>query len=256
MAKVEVKLEGGHAQVEDRYTGWLNDQHGRTWTGSFSKRGGTPTDAMNPTRWTAPQSPQWLRGLFVPPEQYRQVVRAEAAPLALHIDYDGWIATLNAAQAHFDQTKIDVINHQAQGFDAIRLMEHPPASLLRILGPSPFPPLEVVERMAEGDAWALGKSDEVPAWFTKTLEQEIVHTGRATGLFQTWQLRELNKVERAGRKAADQEAIAVAEAAADPMELSAHTTWPQFWKIACAAGKTIKEAAEDWKIHKEALAGV
>lgn len=244
MARVEVVLKGGHAQVEDRYIGYLSDQHGRTWTGIFSKKSGDPSDYPTPTRWTAPLSPQFLRGLFVPPSQYRKIDRPEAKAASVLIDYDAWMTDLQAAQAHHDQTKVDVINHQAQGFDAIRLMEDPPASLLNIIGPGPFPPIEVVEEMSAGDAWALGQSDVIPSWFTEALQKQIVHTARQTGLFQTWQLRELTKAERVERKR---------KMGRPAIDITAQTTWPEFLKSASAMGKSRAEASEDWKVHKDSL---
>lgn len=255
MARVEVVLKGGHAQVEDRYTTFLQDQHGRTFTLNMSRKGGGDAGVPSPTRWTAPLSPSHLRGLFLPDAQYRVTVHPEAAPVHLHIDYDKWISDLQAAQGHHDQTKVDVINHQAQGFDAIRLMENPPPSLLKIIGPGPFPPIEVVEEMANGDDWALGKTDVVPAWFTQNLHDQIVATARQTGLMQTWQLRELAKAERVERKralAAGDPALAKKQAVAD-LSITADTKWPQFRQIGKAAGKSDAEISEDWRLHKESL---
>ena len=254
MARVEVKQEGGHLQVEDRYTSYLNDGQGRTWTGIFSRKSGSPADYPTPTGWTSPQTPQYLRGLFLPPEQYRTIVRPEGKPMSIAIDYDRWISDLNAGQASYEQTKRDVINKQADGYDAIRLMEDPPKALLDIIGPGPFPPLEVVERMADGDEWALGISAVIPEWFTPEMESVIKHTARQTGLFQTWQLRELNKRERTGR----QKVVETREAeAVESGDLTERTKWPMFLKAGTKAGKTREEISIDWRAHKDAIqAGV
>ena len=252
MARVEMVLKGGHAQVEDRYTGYYSDQHGRTYTCNMSRKSGGPADYPSPTNWTAPMSPQFLRGFFVPPSQYRMLRMPEGAPMSVDIDYDKWISDLNAGMAHFDQSKTDVINRQADGFEAIRLMENPPPSLMKIIGPAPFPPLEVVEEMADGDAWALGLSDVVPSWFTKAIEHQIIDTARATGLFQTWQLRELNKIERTHRKAAMSKAEQRQDAEA-LKDITAATKWPEFAKIGKAAGQTQEMVRENWKAHKSAL---
>lgn len=252
MARVEMVLKGGHAQMEDRYTGYYSDRHGRTYTCNMSRKSGSPADYPNPTSWTAPTTPQFLRGFFVPPSQYRLVRMPEGAPMFVDIDYDKWISDLNAGMAHFDQSKTDVINRQADGFEAIRLMENPPPSLMKIIGPAPFPPLEVVEEMADGDLWALGLSDVVPSWFTKAIEHQIIDTARATGLFQTWQLRELNKIERTNRKAAMSKAEQKRDALVDA-SVTASTTWAEFSKIGKAAGQDRLDVRENWKAHKSAL---
>lgn len=259
MARVEVKMEGGHAQVLDRYPAYFNDEQKRTWSVNMSKKSGAPADYPTPTRWTAPLSPTYLRGLFVPPPQYRKVIAPEGEPMHIRIDYDGWISDLQVAEQHHDQTKVDVINHQAQGFDAIRLMENPPQALLKIIGPGPFPPLEVIEYMAEGDAWALGLTEKVPGWFTKAMHDQIVHTARMTGLMQSWQMREVTKAERSSRRAflPDDGAGYVAKVLTPKQEaraaITAETKWPAFRGIYRKRRMADAEIGVLWKEHRDTL---
>jgi hypothetical protein len=258
MARVEVVLKGGHAQVEDRYVGFQNDKQGRTWTGIMSRKGGDATDRWTPTRWTAPTTPSWLRGLFIPPSQYVKLARPEGAASYIDVDYDGWLADIGARTGSHENEKREIIRKMTDGYDAVKQMETPSPALLEMVGPGPFPPLIVVEEMAAGDLWALGLSDEKPSWFTEALEAQIIHTARMTNLFQAHQLRDLAKYERAKRQhtlgAKDAARVAKGETPkAKDGEITAKTTWSQFLKIGRRSGKTMEECAEDWKDHKNSL---
>ncbi len=258
MARVEVVLKGGHAQVEDRYTAYQQDQHGRTWTGNMSRKAGDAAGQWTPTRWTSPQSPSWMRGLFVPPSQYVAMEKPEGEPTRIKIDYDRWLSELGARAGAHEGEKREIIRKMTDGYDAVKQMENPSPALLEMVGPGPFPPMIVVEEMAAGDPWALGLTDEKPSWFTDALEAQIVHTCRMTNLFQNYQLRDLAKYERAKRQhvlsAKDQKREAAGEAKkATVGEITADTKWPAFLKIMSRSGLNMKDAAEKWKEHKDSL---
>ena len=182
MARVEMVLKGGHAQVEDRYTGYYQDRHGRTYTCNMSRKSGGPSDYPNPTNWTAPTTPQFLRGFFVPPSQYRCLRMPEGAPMFVDVDYDKWISDLNSGMAHFDQSKTDVINRQADGFEAIRLMEMADKFRLPVITlvdtPGAYPGKGAEER---GQSEAIAKATEMSLKIGVPVVSVIIGEGGSGG---------------------------------------------------------------------------
>lgn len=197
MAEVRVSLGNVHPQADARRLDYFKDQHGRVWWAQCEKKTGDPVESPNPFRWNAPQTPDYLRKMFRPPEQYVKVVRTPGQPVAILVDYDQWRSDWHDHYGRWDQARHDIIQKATDGHDVVKQMENPSPYLRRIVGPSPYPPLEVIERMSEGDAWALGFVPEVPAWFTQQLHDEIVNTARANRLFSPSALRKLGKATRA-----------------------------------------------------------
>jgi hypothetical protein len=196
MAVVKNQEKGKHLQADSRRVDYFRDQHGRVWWAQVDKRTGDPVESLNTYKWSAPQTPAYLNGMFTPPEQYRMIVRSPGSPAELHIDYDAWIADWNQHYTRWDQARVDITNKMTDGFDAIKQLETPSPTIRRIVGPGPYPPLEIIQQMAEGDEWALGKTEDIPAWFTQEIHDDLVTTARQTRLFSPKALRMLGKVQR------------------------------------------------------------
>lgn len=174
---VVLQNPGTHPQADKRFPSIMRDQWGNEWYASFeppnpqAKAPGAlpaPAESPKPKGWMMPKSPEWLRALFLPPEQYRMVKN----PSQITIDVEKWLADTVTAEAEWRalMQRIAVEGLHYKSGDLPKILANPPVELLNEAGPAPFPPAIVVQAMADGDPWVLGKVDEVPAWAKKYLD--------------------------------------------------------------------------------------
>lgn len=169
----------------DRRTEYFADQFGRTWEAVVDQTG-APCSGLQPFGWTAPlEHPDapWLRGLFVPPGNLVHVKKRERGEAQrVHIDMDAWIAQQEQNHLLRQNDAVRVAKQMApQSF--MELIKNPTPAFLQEMGPSPFPPLEVLQAMVEGDAWALGKDATIPAW-AEDLLQDMLYSANAMHLLR------------------------------------------------------------------------
>lgn len=151
------------------------DQHGRPWFSIVNKRDDSQAPASPPTAegWTAPYAPgpEYLR---MPPGDHRTYGRLE-------VDYERWLGDVH--QSWEDRTaRLDgYARAYAQSDDTLyaQLVAHPSAAILAALGPAPLHPNYVKACMA-GDRWALGFTDEMPAWARKLWPDGFTDPRRTT----------------------------------------------------------------------------
>lgn len=169
--------QGSHPQADKRFPSTMRDQWGNDWYASFeppnpnAKQAGAlpaPAESPKPKGWMMPIGPKWLQALFLPPEQYRVVKN----PSEIVIDTDRWLADTVTAEADWRMLmqRIAVEGLKYKAGDLPKILDNPPVELLNECGPAPFPPAIVVQAIADGDAWCLGKSEVTPKWAEKYLE--------------------------------------------------------------------------------------
>lgn len=197
----------GFPQADNRRPEFFRDQHGRSWYATVENKSGEPAESPKPFNWTAPAAPSWAAHLLVPPEDVRTIRRVRGEPLSIYLDYDTWLAKLEQRNVEFRQHAYAVARQLSGGLNVEAAMRTP--DVMQQIGPSPYPAIEFVQAMVDGDAWALGLTTEVPAW-AETLLTELKFQARAAGLLSTEAVRELNEADRKAMLAALQPAPAKA----------------------------------------------
>lgn len=164
---------------------WL-DEFGRKWGAPVEKGIGEPVCGLSPMGWTAPlETPglEWLKGLFAPPSG--RVVRLgpdePGEQRKVLIDWDGWIDQQEQNEMMMDQRGTEIAKKMAKD-DAIALVDKPTKAFLIERGPSPFPPVDIIQMMRDGDKWALGLEAKRPAWLTDLMLEDMLYSAQKGGL--------------------------------------------------------------------------
>lgn len=160
---------------------YREDQFGRTWVYSVELKTREPSEAPRPTGWTAPANPAWADGFLVPPSQYLTLTQEAGRTPRLHVDVAQWLADVEAASQDYNAYKRGIANNITDPKTAMDLMRDPTAEFLDLCGPAPMPGVEFLRRMAKGDKWTLGLSEEVPAWAYGPLKV-LAHAARKNKL--------------------------------------------------------------------------
>jgi len=145
-------------QADRRQNATVTDQHGRKYSVVLEKDTMHPCSPPNPKGWTPPL----LNGRqpFIPPESYQSFPKGD--PFSMRIDYDRWIADLEAAHRRFDE-KISSSAVLLFGSAAAKMIEEKNVELMRYVGPPPMP-VEPVKAARAGNKFALGLTDKMPEW--------------------------------------------------------------------------------------------
>ena len=186
------------ARRDQRRQAFYDDQHGRTYSTQVDTKTGDPAEGLTPIGWTAPRSPGWARGLLRPPAEVL-VVQQSLRGNVVEVDYDRWLGMLEGAEQAYQQRAQQVASNLSANY--LDLLQNPTAAFLSAMGPRPFPGLDVVQAMKDGDDWALGFSDEVPAWMTPGRLNELKQGALAAGLLSAEQQRAMREEERRTRLA-------------------------------------------------------
>lgn len=184
------------ARRDQRRQAFYTDQHGRMYSTQVDTRTGDPAEALSPIGWTAPMAPRWASGLFVPPSEVL-VPRTTGYGNEVEVDYDKWLGMLEEGERLYEQRAQQVASALTANY--LDLLQNPTPAFLQAMGPRPFPSIEVVQAMKDGDPWALGETDEVPDWASDDLLAQIKSAARAGGLLKASALREMREDERRAR---------------------------------------------------------
>lgn len=155
-------------QQDKRRGEFFVDQHGREYFANIEIETGDPCEALRPYQWTAPASPDWARGLLLPPVDDRDVVRMvpqrsrARLKYQVFIDYAAWLQKWDAAYEAWQQKLHDFAKGMTGGINLIDAVNNPPPVLRMEVGAPPSPPRAMIEAAAAGDAWSLGLSVAVP----------------------------------------------------------------------------------------------
>lgn len=164
-------------QENQRYTDIFVDQTGREYLANCEKSTNDPVD-LGVYNWKAPLEPAWARNLFLPPTDDRDVVKMvprverNRRGFQVFIDYDAWLLKVDTSATARRERMFAIAQESFKGAELLKIMDgHPPAELLRYVGPEPMPPREVILAMRAGNEWALGLSDKIPDLALALLER-------------------------------------------------------------------------------------
>lgn len=163
-------------QEEQRRPEMFVDRFGREYFANVELKTGDPCEVLQ-ARFRAPITPEWARKMLLPPVDDHDIVkmvpRLQRAKKGyqVEIDFDRWLMKWDAANETRQRKLYDGAKAMAKGRDAHEIAKDPPAILLAELGPPPMPPRVFIEAMKAGNAWALGKSDKIPAKAVALLEE-------------------------------------------------------------------------------------
>ncbi len=163
MALVQPQVVGRFPQADNRHPEFYRDHLNRVWHATAGAKG-EPESALQPFGWTAPLSPEWAKGLLLPPAEYVKVRREIGQPARVDILIDKWIGLMENRQAEYEEFQHGVVSALSGGINVPSLLDNPPPRIEKEFGPGPFPGLEFVQMVADGDPWANGLTDVVPAW--------------------------------------------------------------------------------------------
>ena len=183
-----------HVQADGRHTEWFEDQWGRAYFATVGPKG-DPDESPKPSGWTAPLNPEWAKHLLLPPESYRTVSRVRGRQTRIVINMDAWLVSAEEAEENYRRWKEGVVDKLSGGIDVQRLLENPPAAIARQFGNAPFPGVLWVQMIADGDPWALGKTEAIPEWAVPLLPALRIGA-RAAHLLSAAAMREIAAEER------------------------------------------------------------
>lgn len=163
MALVQPQVVGRFPQADNRHPEFYRDHLGRTWHATAGAKG-EPESALQPYGWTAPLWPVWAKGLLLPPPELVKVKREIGKPPIVDIMLDKWLALMENRQAEYEEFQHGVVSALSGGINVPSLLDNPPPRIAKEFGPSPFPGMEFVQMIADGDEWANGLTEEVPEW--------------------------------------------------------------------------------------------
>jgi hypothetical protein len=181
------------ARRDARRQAFYQDQHGRQYVTQVDTRTGEPAEALAPIGWTAPVSPAWAQGLFVPPSEMLSP-RQTGYGYEVVVDYDKWLGMLEEQEGLYEMRAQQVARDLTANY--LDLLANPTPAFLSAMGPRPFPGIDVVQAMKDGEPWALGETEEVPAWVTAERLEELKRGARAAGLVSAEKLRAMREEER------------------------------------------------------------
>lgn len=136
-------------QAARRHNVTMHDQHGRAWDAVIDADSMAPCAPLHPKGWSAPFEVP-LKYVTVPPKQLARV----------EIDYTVWLYDAEQARRDYDATQLKEAQRM-YGDRAVSAIEDGDAALRMVVGPPPMP-VEFVLAARAGNAWALGRSADVP----------------------------------------------------------------------------------------------
>ena len=125
----------------------------------------------------------WAKGLLLPPPELVKVKREIGKPPIVDIMLDKWLALMENRQAEYEEFRHGVVSALSGGINVPSLLDNPPPRIAKEFGPSPFPGMEFVQMIADGDEWANGLTEEVPEWAEALLPnlRKIARAGKRAG---------------------------------------------------------------------------
>lgn len=199
MALVQPQVIGRFPQADNRHVEFYEDHLGRVWHGPAGPKG-DPESALAPYGWTAPLSPVWARGLLLPPPEYVKVRRIVGRQVKVDILIDKWIELMESRQAEYEEFQHGVAAALSGGINVPNLLDNPPPRIEKEFGPGPFPGIEFVQMVADGDLWATGRTEVIPAWAVSLLPR-LRKIARAGKRLDTGSLRSYAAEDRRAKMA-------------------------------------------------------
>jgi hypothetical protein len=141
------------SQTNSRRYAHFIDQHGRRWGAVIEIRTGHAVGAFEPDDFRAP---------VLPPNRHIHHVAND--PVAIRIDYEGWVAESRRARLEYERRVREVATRlSAQGQVERMLAERPP-ELLDIVGSEPdvVDPL-VIQAAKAGNPWVIRFEGDMPS---------------------------------------------------------------------------------------------
>ncbi len=259
MIPANTNLPKKFPQADNRHTEFFEDHWGRGYMASVDKNGNDPIEDPKPVNWTAPQSPEWARGLLLTPGHLMKIERRVGKSPRVAIDFDKWLSEQENAEQTYRQWAINVTKKMSGGFNVTEMLQKPPQELREAIGVGPFPGVVFVQAIADGDPWALGLTEVVPAWAVALLP-DLMAKARAGKLLSPTQMRKLAVEERRSLLAttakinepmAAQTVIATPPSPPNPPKAgSEKLTYQVFLAGWRKTGKPVSEIAGFWREYK------
>lgn len=146
-------------QAERRRTQTTMDQHGRRWSGTIEIDSGVYTGPLAPEGWTAPRLVSGVR-LLPPPNYFAFDVQNPGQCVIREAE---WLADTEAAERSREARRIEWAKKMFPS-DVGRALQENPAELVAEVGPGPVIPSAMIRACIQGNAYALGKSPNMPEW--------------------------------------------------------------------------------------------
>lgn len=257
-----INLEKRFPQADKRHVEWFEDDHGRNWTAAVDEKG-EPVEPLQPTDWTAPIAPDWARHLLLPPGHLVTLRRERGRAPRVVVNTDRWLGEMERSMADYKKHAREIVKRLSGGTNVQQYLRDPTPEMIEEIGVGPFPGLAFVQAIADGDAWALGLSADVPAW-AQALLPGLLETARAGKLLSMDAMRSVATEERRAAIREAERSVAVGDAhralvrdqmraiadEGEPAKAQASVKWSEFLRYWSAQGKRAADVSAMWQEYK------